>query len=102
MIQAGIYSATQHYLKAIDAIGSKEGLAVSNKMKEIPVDDFMTDNAEIWPSGWVNRDFYLFQVKSPEESEGPWDYYKLVRRIPAQDAKPLGSDDACPLMTAKK
>jgi branched-chain amino acid transport system substrate-binding protein len=101
MIQAGVYSATQHYLKAIDAIGSKEGLAVSNKMKEIPVNDFMTDNAEIWPSGWVNRDFYLFQVKAPEESKGAWDYYKLVRKVPAQDAKPLGSDDACSLMKAE-
>lgn len=98
MIQAGIYSATTHYLKAIAATDSKDGVAVAKKMHEIPVKDFMTDNARIWPSGWVNRDFYLFEVKKPEESKEPWDYYKLVAKIPADVAHPIGSDDACPLM----
>ena len=98
MIQAGIYSATRHYLKAIAAANSKDGLTVAKKMKEIPVKDFMTDNAPIWPSGWVHRDFYLFEVKAPADSKGPWDYYKFIAKIPADDAKPAGSDDACPLM----
>ena len=99
MIQAGIYSATTHYLKSIAAAGSKDGVTVAAKMREIPVNDFMTNNAKIWPSGWVNRDFYLFEVKSPEASKSPWDYYKFVAKIPADVAKPAGSDDACPLMT---
>jgi len=98
MIQAGVYSATRHYLKAIDAAKTKDGLKVANQMKAMPVNDFMTDNAKIWPSGWVHRDFYLFEVKSPAESKGPWDYYKLIAKVPADDAKPEGSDDACPLM----
>ncbi|MFD2251020.1 branched-chain amino acid transport system substrate-binding protein [Pseudochelatococcus lubricantis] len=98
MIQAGIYSATRHYLKAVAAADSKDGPTVAAKMREIPVNDFMTKDAQIWPSGWVNRDFYLFKVKSPEESKGPWDYYTLVAKVPADVAKPAGSDDACELM----
>lgn len=99
MIQAGIYSATTHYLKAIAAAESKDGPIIAKKMREIPVNDFMTKNAKIWPSGWVNRDFYLFEVKKPTESTSPWDYYKLVATIPADVAHPTGSDDACPLMS---
>lgn len=98
MIQAGIYSATSHYLKALAESESKDGKVVAQKMRDIPVNDFMTKNAQIWPSGWVNRDFYLFRVKSPEQSKGPWDYYELVAEIPAAVAKPEGSDDACALM----
>lgn len=99
MIQAAMYGATAHYLKAIAAANSVDGPTVAAKMRAIPVNDFMTKNATIWPSGWVHRDFYLFQVKSPKESKGEWDYYKLVAQIPADQAKPKGSDDACPLMT---
>jgi len=98
MIQAAMYSATAHYLKAVAAANSVDGPTVAKKMREIPVNDFMTKNATIWPSGWVHRDFHLFQVKSPKESKGEWDYYKLVADIPADQAKPKGSDDACPLM----
>ncbi|MFG1347971.1 ABC transporter substrate-binding protein [Xanthobacter autotrophicus DSM 431] len=99
MIQAGIYSATTHYLKAVAAVDSKDGPVVAKQMREIPVTDFMTKNAKIWPSGWINRDFYLFEVKKPSESKSPWDYYKLVATIPADVAHPVGSDDACPLMS---
>ena len=98
MVQAGVYSAVAHYLKAVAAANSKNGLTVAKKMRELPVKDFMTDNAKIWESGWVHRDFYLFEVKKPSESKGPWDYYKLVAKIPADEAHPAGSDSDCPLM----
>ena len=98
MTQAGVYSAVTHYLKAIAAANSKDGMTVAQKMRDLPVKDFMTDNAKVWPSGWVERDFYLFEVKTPAESKGPWDYYKLVSKVPAAVAHPAGSDDACPLM----
>jgi len=98
MVQAGVYSATRHYLKAVAAANSKDGLTVAKKMKEMPVNDFMTDNAPIWANGWVHRDFYLFEVKTPAESKGPWDYYNFISKISADDAKPAGSGDACPLM----
>jgi branched-chain amino acid transport system substrate-binding protein len=88
MVQAGVYSATAHYLKAVAKAGTEEGVVVAKMMREMPVNDFMTDNAQIRGDGWVLRDLYLFQVKTPQESKGPWDYYKLIRKIPAADAAP--------------
>ena len=88
MVQAGVYSATAHYLKAVAKAGTNDGLTVSKTMHEMPVNDFMTNNARVRGDGWVLRDLYLFQVKSPQESKGPWDYYRLIRVIPAADAAP--------------
>ncbi|MGU3497051.1 ABC transporter substrate-binding protein [Xanthobacteraceae bacterium A53D] len=96
--QAGVYSAVRHYLKGVEAAKSKDGVTVAKQMKEIPVNDFMTKNAKVLPNGWVNRDFYLFEVKKPAESKGEWDLYKLVATIPADVAKPAASHEACPLM----
>ncbi|MFG1347972.1 ABC transporter substrate-binding protein [Xanthobacter autotrophicus DSM 431] len=98
MNQAGVYSAVRHYLKAVDAAGTKDGPVVAAKIHEIPVNDFMSKNVKVLPNGWVNRDFYLFEVKSPAESKGPWDYYKLIATVPADVAKPAATHDACPLM----
>lgn len=88
MVQAGVYSATMHYLKAVAKAGTDDGLVVAKTMRELPVNDFMTKDARIRGDGWVLRDLYLFQVKTPAESKGPWDYYRLIRAIPAADAAP--------------
>lgn len=97
MVQAGVYSAVAHYLKAVAAAGTLDGTAVAAKIRDIPINDFMSKNVHIRRNGRVMRDFYLFQVKSPAESKGPWDYYKMVRTIPADEAARPESEDACPL-----
>ncbi len=97
-IQAGTYSAVAHYLKAIAAAGTDEAKAVSAKMKEMPVNDFMTKNAEVREDGRVVRDMYLVEVKTPAESKGPWDYYKILTTIPGAEAfRPL-ADGNCPFV----
>lgn len=98
MVQAGVYSAVAHYLKAVAAAGSTDGDAVAPKMREIPVNDFMSHDVHIRRDGRVMRDFYLFEVKKPSESRGPWDYYKLVRTIPAEEAARPESEGGCPLV----
>jgi branched-chain amino acid transport system substrate-binding protein len=98
MVQAGVYSGTAHYLKAVAAAGATDGDAVQAKMREAPINDFMSNNARIRRDGRVLRDFYLFEVKKPSESKGPWDYYKLVRTIPAEDAVRPEAEGNCPLV----
>jgi branched-chain amino acid transport system substrate-binding protein len=98
MTQAGAYSATMHYLKAVKAAGSKDADRVMAQMRATPINDFMTHNGTLRVDGRVLRDMYLFQVKKPEESKGEWDLYKLVATIPAAEAfRPL-SDGGCPLV----
>ena len=86
MVQAGVYGATMHYLKAVKAAGTLDGPTVVKKMKETPVNDFMTKNGKIREDGRLVRDMYLFEVKKPEESKGDWDLYKLIRTIPGEEA----------------
>ncbi len=74
MVQAGVYSATMHYLKAVKALGSKEPLKVMEKMRETPINDFMTHDGQLRIDGRVLRDMYLFRSRSPRRSKGPWDY----------------------------
>lgn len=93
--QASIYSSITHYLHARDAVGTTDAKAIAAKMRATPVDDFMTENARIQPDGWVERKFYLFQVKMPSESTGEWDVLKLVREIPAAEVAPVNT--GCPL-----
>ena len=97
MTQAGVYSAAAHYLKAVAAAGSTDGPVVAERMRATPVSDFMTTNARIRRDGRVLRDFYLFEVKSPAESKGPWDYYKLIRTIPADQAVRPEMEGGCAL-----
>jgi branched-chain amino acid transport system substrate-binding protein len=98
MIQAGTYGATMHYLKAVRAAGTDEAKAVMAKMKEMPINDFMTKNGRIREDGRVMREMYLMQVKTPEESKGEWDLAKIVATIPAEQAfRPLAEGD-CPLV----
>jgi branched-chain amino acid transport system substrate-binding protein len=97
-IQAGAYSEVSHYLKAVKAAGTKDTDKVMAKMREIPINDFMTHDGKLRDDGRVERDMYLFQVKTPAESKGPNDLYKLIARIPAdQVARPL-SEGGCPLV----
>lgn len=97
-LQAAVYGATTHYLKAIEAAGTDDAEIVAAKMREMPVNDFYTQDATIRADGRLVRDMYLMQVKSPEESEGPWDYYKLVDTIPGDEAFRPMSEGGCPLV----
>ena len=93
--QASIYSSITHYLHARDAVGSNDAKVIAARMRATPVDDFMTDNARIQPNGWVERKFYLFEVKKPSQSTGEWDVFNLVREIPAAEVAPVNT--GCPL-----
>ncbi len=98
MVQAGVYSALHHYFQAVKAIGSKDPLKVMEQMRKTPINDFMTHDGKLRIDGRVVRDLYLFQVKTPAESKAPWDYFKLIRTIPADDAfRPLDKG-GCPLV----
>ncbi|NUB17235.1 ABC transporter substrate-binding protein [Azospirillum brasilense] len=86
MVQAGVYSAVRHYLKAVEAVGSDDPDKVAAKMRETTVEDMFTKNGKIAANGRMFHDMYLAQVKTPAESKGPWDYYKIVKTIPAEQA----------------
>lgn len=88
MAQAGVYSAVRHYLKGVARAQTTDGAAVAAAMREMPVEDMMTHAAHIRDDGWVMRDLYLFQVKTPTESKAPWDYYRLLSKIGAEQAAP--------------
>jgi branched-chain amino acid transport system substrate-binding protein len=98
MVQAGDYSSTMHYLKAVKAAGTDEAKAVMKKMKETPVNDFFAKNAKIRDDGRLVHDFYLLQVKKPEESKYPWDYYHVRQVIPASEAVTPVAQSECPLL----
>ena len=96
--QAGVYSAMQHYLAAVKAIGSKDPLKVMEKMRATPINDFMTKNGKLRADGRVIRDMYLFEVKKPSESKGEWDLLKLIETVPGDQAfRPIDKGD-CPLV----
>jgi len=98
MVQAGVYSSVMHYLKAVQAAGTSDGKVVAEKMRELPVKDFFTQNGVIRKDGRMAHDMYLIQVKTPEESKGPWDYYKVLRTLPADQVTMPLSESACPLV----
>lgn len=98
MVHAGVYSAVTHYLKAIKAANTDGSVAVAAKMRELTISDPLLPRGEIRQDGRVLRPYYLFEVKTPAESKGPYDYYKLVREIPAGDAvRPL-NEGGCPFV----
>ncbi|MBY0298196.1 MAG: ABC transporter substrate-binding protein [Methylobacterium sp.] len=97
MIQAGTYSSVTHYLKAVQAAGTDETEAVAKKMRELPVDDFFGRGGKVQANGRMVHEMYLFQVKSPAESKGPWDYYKHLATIPGDKAFLSAKDSGCPL-----
>ena len=102
MVQAGIYSATMHYLEAIKATGTDDAMTVMAKMKATPINDFYVKSGRIRPDGLHVHDMYLFQVKQPTESRYPWDYYKLIATIPAEQAFSPMEPGACPFLGGKK
>jgi branched-chain amino acid transport system substrate-binding protein len=98
MGDAGDYSSTMHYLKAIEAAGTDEAKAVMAKMREMPVNDMFAKNGRIREDGRMVHDMYVYEVKKPSESKGRWDYYKLRAVIPGDQAfRPL-SESQCPLV----
>src|SRR5919204_342839 len=97
MVQAGVYAAVLHYLKALKALKSDaDGKAVVDQMKKLPTDDPAFGKGTIRADGRKMHSMYLYEVKKPSESKGPWDYYKLKKEVPAEQAfRPLDKGD-CP------
>ena len=98
MIQAGFYSATRNYLEAIKATGTDDADKVVAKLKDTPMNDPLFGKGHVRKDGRKMHDMHLFEVKKPEESKGPWDYYKLVRTIPAEEAFRPMDKGGCPLV----
>ena len=101
MTHAGNYSSTLHYLNAVKAAGTDKTKEVMQKMKETPVNDFLSQGGRIREDGVYAHDMLLVQVKSPAESKAPWDYYKVLQKIPAIDVYKPMSESACPLVKGK-
>lgn len=102
MGQAGTYSAILHYLKAVKATGTTDTEKVVAQMKATPVDDFFSHGGRIREDGRMVHDLYLLQVKAPSEQKYPWDYLKLIRVIPGDEAfRPL-NEGGCPLVGAAR
>ena len=100
MSQAGVYSSLIHYFKALEALGGNphDGVKVVAKMKEMPTDDALFGKGSIQPNGRKIHPAYLFEVKKPAESKGPWDYYKTVSTIPAEEAFTPLAKSTCALL----
>jgi branched-chain amino acid transport system substrate-binding protein len=96
MTQAGVYSATMHYLGAIKATNSVDGPTVMKELKSKPINDFMIRNGHIQEDGSLVHDMYLYEVKKPSESKGPWDLYNLVTTIPGEQAFKREHGNECP------
>ncbi len=97
-IQAGVYSSITHYLKAVKAAGTDGTGAVMAKMKAMPVNDMFAKNGKLREDGRMVHDMYLLQVKKPEESKYPWDYYHVRQTIPGDQAFIPLSKSTCPLV----
>jgi branched-chain amino acid transport system substrate-binding protein len=98
MVHAGVYAGALHYLKAVEALKSKDTAQVMAKMKDMPTDDPLFGKGMIRQDGRKIHDMYLFEVKKPAESKGPWDLYKQLATIPADQAfRPL-NEGGCPLV----
>lgn len=96
MNQASTYSATLHYLKAVQAAGTKDTKPVLAKMRELPVRDAFTDNGVLRADGRMVHSMFLLEVKKPEESKYPWDYYKVLSEVPGDQAFRPMKDGGCP------
>jgi len=97
-VQAGFYSAVKHYLEAVKAAGTDQAETVVARMKATPTDDPLFGKGYIRADGRKMHNMYLFEVKTPAESKGPYDYYKLIRTIPGEEAfRPMEKGD-CPLV----
>jgi branched-chain amino acid transport system substrate-binding protein len=101
MIHAGTYGAVMHYLKAIQSANTVDGPAVASKMRELPVNDFMTKNGKVREDGRLVRDMYLFRVKAPQESKYKFDYYQYLATIPGDEAFKPQEGGGCPLLAKR-
>jgi branched-chain amino acid transport system substrate-binding protein len=101
MVQAGVYSAVTHYLKAVQALKGDDGTKVSAKMKEMPTDDPLFGKGAVRADGRKIHPVYLVEVKKPAESKGPYDYYKIRATIPAEQAFRPIDEGGCPLVAKK-
>ena len=95
MVQAATYSTVLQYLKAVQAAGTDETEAVARKLHEMPVDDVFGRGGTVLPNGRMIHDMYLFQVKSPSDSKGPWDYYKQLATIKGDQAFATMAESGC-------
>lgn len=101
-VQAGVYSAVLHYLKAVQAAGTDDADAVMAKMRETPVNDMFAKNGILRKDGRMVHDVYVVQAKKPAESKSEWDLVKVIRTIPGAEAfRPL-SESKCPLVKASQ
>ncbi|WP_254453356.1 ABC transporter substrate-binding protein [Siccirubricoccus sp. G192] len=98
MFQASMWGAVTHYLKAIKAAGTDAAPAVMAKMREMPINDFMTHGGRIREDGRVIRDMYLMRAKRPSESRGEWDLLEVVKTIPGDQAFRPASESECPAL----
>jgi branched-chain amino acid transport system substrate-binding protein len=101
MSQAGVYSSVLEYLRAVQASGTDDADTVIKKLKEMTLNDDFVKGGKIRADGRMVHEFYLFQVKSPSESKYAWDYYKLISKIPGDEAFQPLSQSRCPLITKK-
>jgi branched-chain amino acid transport system substrate-binding protein len=95
MAQAGDYSAAMTYLSAVKAVGSDDADKVMAHLKKTKISDMFTKDGVIRPDGRMVHDMYLMQVKTPKESKGAWDYYKLVSTIPGEQAYTTKAESKC-------
>jgi branched-chain amino acid transport system substrate-binding protein len=100
MVQAGVYAGLMHYFKALEALGGNphDGIKVMEKMKSIPTDDPLFGKGKIEPNGRTIHPAYLFEVKKPSESKGPWDFYKLIGTVPGDQAFTPLAESTCALL----
>jgi branched-chain amino acid transport system substrate-binding protein len=98
MLQAGVYGSVLHYLKAVKAAGTDDADKVAAAMRSMPIEDVFTKKAQIREDGRVMRDMYLAKVKAPSQSKYAWDYFEIVREIPADDSAWPLSESKCPLV----
>jgi len=102
--QAGMYSATIHYLKTVQAMGvdaaKADGRATVARMKEIPTEDPIFGTGRIRQDGRKIHKMYLFEVKAPADSKYPWDYYRQLSETPAEQAFRPESEGGCPMVKA--
>ena len=97
MVQAGVYASLMHYFKALEAMGGNphDGAKVVAKMKEMPTDDPLFGKGLIQPNGRKIQPAYLFEVKKPAESTKPWDYYKLIKKLPGDSVFTTKAESKC-------
>jgi branched-chain amino acid transport system substrate-binding protein len=98
MIQAGYYSAVMTYLNAVKAANTTDPDKVMEQLKKAKINDMFTDNGYIRADGRMVHEMYVMQVKTPAESKYPWDYYKLIKKIPGEEAFAPLSASTCPLI----